>query len=58
MSLFMYFIVFFPLPFVPLKLHNHHTVVYVHESFFLFAQSLHPLTPPPVPQICQPALYL
>ena len=23
---------------------NHHTVVHVHESFFLFAHSLHPLT--------------
>ena len=25
---------------------NHHTIVHVHESFFLFAQSLHPLTTP------------
>ena len=23
---------------------NHHTVVHVHESLFLFAQSLHPIT--------------
>ena len=27
---------------------NHHTVVHVHESFFLFAQSLHPLTSHPL----------
>ena len=37
-------IAFFPLPFRPLYLpSNHHTVVHVHESFFLFAQSLHPV---------------
>ena len=33
----------FPLPFTPLMpppFSNHHTVVHVHESFFLFAQSL------------------
>ena len=42
-------IIFFPLPFIPLilpSLHNHHTVVHVHKSFFLFAQSLHPHCPP------------
>ena len=36
----------FPLPLVPLYApspSNHHTVVHVHESFFLFAQSFHPL---------------
>ena len=41
---------FFPLPFSPLTPpppSNHHTVVHVHESFFLFAQSLHPHSPPP-----------
>ena len=38
---------FFPLPFSALILlspSNHHTVVHIHESFFLFAQPLHPLT--------------
>ena len=34
--------------------YNHHTVVHVHESFLLFAQSLQPLTSPPVS--CHPAL--
>ena len=41
------FIVFLPLPFSPLILpspSSHHTLVHVPESFFLFAQSLHPLT--------------
>ena len=26
--------------------HHHHTIVRVHESFYLFAQSLHPLPLP------------
>ena len=50
------FIVFFPLPFSPFILpptSNHHTVVHVHESFFLFAQSLHPSPR----HSCQPVLY-
>ena len=37
------FIVFFMLPFGPLRPpppSNHHTVVHVHESFFIFAHSL------------------
>ena len=41
------FIVFLPLPFSPLILpspSSHHTLVHVPESFFLFSQSLHPLT--------------
>ena len=48
--LFIYFIVFFPIPFslhICLS-HNHQTAVHVHESFFLFAQSFHPL--PSLPQ--------
>ena len=32
-------------------LHNHHTVVHVHESFFLFAKSLLPQPPPPLADI-------
>ena len=39
----------FPLPFSPLhplRPSNQHTVVLVHEFFFLFAQSLHSLTTP------------
>ena len=47
---FLNFIVVFPLPFSPLipphPPGNHNTVVLVHESFFLFAQPLHPLTVP------------
>ena len=34
---------------------NHHTVVHVHEFFFLFTQSFHPLIsslPPPEPSAC------
>ena len=27
--------------------HHHHSVVHVHESFFLFARSVHPLTSHP-----------
>ena len=27
---------------------NYHTIVHVHEFFFLFAQPLHPLMPPPI----------
>ena len=53
------FIVFFPLPFSPLHpppTRNHHTDVHVHESFFLFVESLHPLTSPPTS--CQPVLHL
>ena len=49
---------FFPLPFSPLIPpcpHHHHTVVHVHMSFSLFAQSLHPLTFPHLS--CHPALY-
>ena len=43
-----FFIECFPLPFIPLTFHFsfHHIAVYAHESFFLFAQSLHPLTLP------------
>ena len=40
-----YFFTLF-IPLIPLPTsyrHNHHTVVHTHESFFLFAQSLHPL---------------
>ena len=40
---------FFPLSFSPLispPPSNHHTIVHVHESFFLSAQSLNPLTSP------------
>ena len=33
-------------PFTPPSPSNPHTVVHVHESFFLFAQSLHPLLSP------------
>ena len=44
------FIIFFPSPFSPLyppTPSNHHTAVHVHESFFLFAQSLCPYLPLP-----------
>ena len=37
---------------------NQHIMVCVHESFFLFAQSLHPQLPLPPTQTCQPALHL
>ena len=53
--IYVYFLIFyciFPLPFKPLVLPSpciHHTVVHVHESFFLFAGSLHP-QPPHTPQ--------
>ena len=43
------FILLFPLHFSPLinpSPRNRHTVAHVHESFSLFAQSLHPLTLP------------
>ena len=56
-SLFFLFIVFFPLPcspFIPPPHSNHHSVVYVHEYLFLFAQFLHPL-PSPCPS-CHLAL--
>ena len=43
------FITFFPLPFSAPS--NHHTVAHVHESFFFFAQSLHPLTAPTSSQL-------
>ena len=47
------FIVFFPIPYSPLLFppaSNHHTVVHVHESFFLFAQSFHCFASPyPLP---------
>ena len=33
-------------PLYPPPRHNHHTVVHVHESFFLFALPLHSLTSP------------
>ena len=49
--LFLNIFVFFPLPFSPLIFpspHNHHNVVHVHESFFFFAQSLHPSPPTPL----------
>ena len=49
----------FPLPFsllIPPSPSSHHTVVHVHNSFFLFAQSLHPLTPPPLAVICSPSM--
>ena len=49
---------FFPLPFSPLyPLPQHHTLVPVHESFCVFAQSLHSLSPTPN-KSCQPALRL
>ena len=44
-------LVFFPLPFIPFirpSPSNYHSVVHVHESFFLFAQSFHPLMTPPL----------
>ena len=47
--LFNLYCIFFPLPFSALispSLRNHHTVVHVQESFFLFDQSLHLLTSP------------
>ena len=47
---YLIFSVLFPLPFsphIPLPPGNDHTVVHVHESFLLFAQSLLPLTSPP-----------
>ena len=31
---------------------SHHTVIHVHESFFFFVQSLHPLTSLPLAVIC------
>ena len=52
-----FYCIFSPLPFSPLKSShpsNHHCIVHVHESFLLFAQSLQPLTSPPVS--CHPAL--
>ena len=60
MSFYLILIAFFPLPFsplIPLSSSNHHTVVHVHESFFLFAQSLH-LQPSPLPQLssCSPSM--
>ena len=56
---FRYFLIqsllyFFPLLFsslIALHPRNHHTVVHVHESFFLFAPSLHPLTSLPYQQL-------
>ena len=51
----------FPLPFSPLTLPlpcNHHTVVHVHESFFLFAQSLHSLNAPSQLSPCSPSIGL
>ena len=64
------FIVFFPLPCIhppPIPSsasthhpppHNHHTIVHVHESFSLFAQSLRPLPPPQLAVICSPSMSL
>ena len=55
------FIVFFHLvfsPLMPLPPSNHHTVAHVHESFFFFAQSLHPLTSLPQDIICCPSMSL
>ena len=49
--LFVLILLFFHYHLVPLyfpPLSNHHTVVHVHESFFLFAQSLYPLTSTPL----------
>ena len=49
--LFFLFNCIFPITYSPLMPplpSNHHTVVHVHESFFLFAQSLHPLTSTPL----------
>ena len=36
--------------------HNHHTVVHVHESFVLLAQSAHPLNP--TPELSAYSLYM
>ena len=51
---------FFPLVFSSLKLpspSNHHTAAHVHESFFLFSQSLYPLTSSPLSS-CSPSIGL
>ena len=52
----------FPLPFsllTPrLRPHNHHTVVHVHECFFLLVQSLHPLNYPFQLSSCSPFMSL
>ena len=57
-KLFLFY--FFPLPFIPLIYstpHSHHTIV--HESFFLFAQSLYPLSPPlPCPDLSASSMSL
>ena len=50
-NIYIFFNAFFPLPYMPLILPTsstcyHHTIVHVHESFFLFAQFPHPLTTP------------
>ena len=42
----LYFFHYHLVPLFPTPPSSHHTVVHVHESFFLFAQSLHPLTSP------------
>ena len=58
---FLIFIVFFHYHWVtlyPPPPGNHHTVVHVCESFFLFAQFLHPLAPPPLAVICSPSMNL
>ena len=57
---YLVFIVFFPLPFTPLTPpppSNHHTVVHVHESFFLFSSIPLPLTSHPSTS-CHPALWV
>ena len=56
-SIFIFYCVFFLLPFRPLippPPSNHHTVV--HETFLLFTQFLHSLTSPS--HCCHPALHL
>ena len=42
-------------PLHPSPLNNHHTVVHVHDSFYLLAQSLHFLTPASLAVICSPS---
>ena len=55
----LYFFHYQLVPLYPLTPSNHLTVVHVHESFFLFALFLCPLTYPPTPAvICSPSMSL
>ena len=45
-------------PFYPPIPHSHHTVAHVHESFFFFAQSLHPQTHTTKLSSCSPSMRL